>query len=46
MLEMTPESDLDLQWRGELVKERFLVDVKFKLQHGTGVPKDAESSED
>ena len=46
MLERTAESDLDLQWCGELVKERFLQEVTFKLRHGTAVPKDVESSED
>ena len=47
MLEvMTPESDLGLQWCGELVKERFLQEVTFKVRHGTAVPKDVESSEE
>ena len=43
---MTPESDLGLQWCGELVKERFLQEVTFKVRHGTAVPKDVESSEE
>lgn len=29
-----------MQWCGELVKERFLQEVTFKLRHGTAVPKD------
>ena len=45
MLEMTPELDLGLQWCGELIKERFLQEVTFKVRHGTAVPKDMESSE-
>lgn len=45
---MAPNSDLDLQWRGELVRGRFLEEVTFKLRpdYGVGVTKGLEDSED
>lgn len=42
---MTPNSDLDLQWGGELIKERFLEEVTFNKTWNRSY-KSVESSED